>query len=311
MACGGPALTRPVGSIRKPPPEPNRRPEDEVSEKTNLYSSYVATKDDHAPFPPLHAHPVPDRTAPPLPGRQRRLQCTDPRRGAGVQGDRPSRGVRRVEQCDQLAMGGEPGGNVNVQGEIQKPLDVVSNQVFTRMNEWGGHLRRHGVGRNGRAVPDSRAAPARKILAGIRPTGRFKQYRRQRLGGQHLQRAARAGCRQRARRDGRRLSATRNQQVAAGYALYGPTTMFVLSVGNGVDGFTLDPNLGEFMLTHPQHRGCRPTRRSSRSMPPTAGSGKRQSSAMSTSAWPARPAHAARTSTCAGSPRWWPRHIAS
>jgi fructose-1,6-bisphosphatase I / sedoheptulose-1,7-bisphosphatase len=40
-------------------------------------------------------------------------------------------------------------------------------------------------------------------------------------------------------------------QVAAGYALYGPTTMFVLSVGNGVAGFTLDPALGEFLLTHP------------------------------------------------------------
>ncbi|MGH8804210.1 MAG: class 1 fructose-bisphosphatase, partial [Polaromonas sp.] len=41
-----------------------------------------------------------------------------------------------------------------------------------------------------------------------------------------------------------------SQQVAAGYALYGPTTMLVLTVGNGVNGFTLDPNLGEFMLTH-------------------------------------------------------------
>ncbi|MBW8316832.1 MAG: fructose-1,6-bisphosphatase, partial [Hydrogenophaga sp.] len=40
------------------------------------------------------------------------------------------------------------------------------------------------------------------------------------------------------------------QQVAAGYALYGPTTMLVLTVGNGVSAFTLDPNLGEFMLTH-------------------------------------------------------------
>ena len=39
--------------------------------------------------------------------------------------------------------------------------------------------------------------------------------------------------------------------VAAGYAMYGPTTMFVLSVGNGVAGFTLDPTLGEFLLTHP------------------------------------------------------------
>jgi len=42
-----------------------------------------------------------------------------------------------------------------------------------------------------------------------------------------------------------------SSQVAAGYALYGPTTMLVLSVGNGVAAFTLDPALGEFMLTHP------------------------------------------------------------
>jgi fructose-1,6-bisphosphatase I / sedoheptulose-1,7-bisphosphatase len=41
-----------------------------------------------------------------------------------------------------------------------------------------------------------------------------------------------------------------SRQVAAGYALYGPTTMLVLTVGNGVVGFTLDPNLGEFRLTH-------------------------------------------------------------
>jgi fructose-1,6-bisphosphatase I/sedoheptulose-1,7-bisphosphatase len=43
-------------------------------------------------------------------------------------------------------------------------------------------------------------------------------------------------------------------QVAAGYAIYGPTTMLVLTVGNGVNGFTLDPNLGEFILTHPDLR---------------------------------------------------------
>ena len=49
-------------------------------------------------------------------------------------------------------------------------------------------------------------------------------------------------------------------QVAAGYALYGPTTMFVLSVGNGVAGFTLNPNLGEFMLTHPAIRVPEETR---------------------------------------------------
>jgi fructose-1,6-bisphosphatase I / sedoheptulose-1,7-bisphosphatase len=41
------------------------------------------------------------------------------------------------------------------------------------------------------------------------------------------------------------------EQVAAGYAIYGPVTMLVLTVGNGVAGFTLDPNLSEFKLTHP------------------------------------------------------------
>nr|CAH8866398.1 unnamed protein product [Trichobilharzia regenti] len=44
------------------------------------------------------------------------------------------------------------------------------------------------------------------------------------------------------------------QTVAAGYALYGSATMLVLSVGTGVNGFTLDPAIGEFILTHPNIR---------------------------------------------------------
>ncbi|AQG78709.1 class 1 fructose-bisphosphatase [Spirosoma montaniterrae] len=42
------------------------------------------------------------------------------------------------------------------------------------------------------------------------------------------------------------------RQVAAGYVLYGPSTMLVFTTGNGVNGFTYDPSLGEFMLSHPQ-----------------------------------------------------------
>jgi len=42
-----------------------------------------------------------------------------------------------------------------------------------------------------------------------------------------------------------------SEQVAAGYAVYGSSTMFVYSTGDGVDGFTLDPNVGEFVLSHP------------------------------------------------------------
>jgi fructose-1,6-bisphosphatase I/sedoheptulose-1,7-bisphosphatase len=41
------------------------------------------------------------------------------------------------------------------------------------------------------------------------------------------------------------------EQVCAGYAIYGPATMFVVTVGTGVHGFTLEPQLGEFILTHP------------------------------------------------------------
>ena len=43
-------------------------------------------------------------------------------------------------------------------------------------------------------------------------------------------------------------------QVCAGYAIYGPSTMLVLTTGRGVHGFTLDREIGEFMLTHPDLR---------------------------------------------------------
>ncbi|MCK5444819.1 MAG: class 1 fructose-bisphosphatase, partial [Rhodospirillaceae bacterium] len=41
------------------------------------------------------------------------------------------------------------------------------------------------------------------------------------------------------------------EQICAGYALYGPSTMLVMTTGNGVNGFTLDNGIGEFILTHP------------------------------------------------------------
>lgn len=41
-----------------------------------------------------------------------------------------------------------------------------------------------------------------------------------------------------------------SKQVAAGYVLYGPSCMFVYSTGHGVNGFTFDPSIGEFVLTH-------------------------------------------------------------
>ena len=43
----------------------------------------------------------------------------------------------------------------------------------------------------------------------------------------------------------------RSEQVAAGYIIYGSSTMLVYTVGEGVQGFTLDPSVGEFFLSHP------------------------------------------------------------
>lgn len=45
-----------------------------------------------------------------------------------------------------------------------------------------------------------------------------------------------------------------NKQVAAGYILYGSSVMFVYTCGNGVNGFTLDPSIGSFLLSHPNIR---------------------------------------------------------
>ncbi|PXF49844.1 Fructose-1,6-bisphosphatase, cytosolic [Gracilariopsis chorda] len=50
---------------------------------------------------------------------------------------------------------------------------------------------------------------------------------------------------------GRAIMQPGREMVAAGYAMYGSATNLVISVGNGVHGFTLDPSLGEFVLTHP------------------------------------------------------------
>ena len=99
-------------------------------------------------------------------------------------------------------------------------------------------------------------------------------------------------------------------QVAAGYALYGPTTMLVLTVGNGVHGFTLDREIGDFMLTHPdmripeRHREFAINASNERFWEPPV-----QRYVDECLAGQAGPRGA--TSTCAGSPRWWPRCTAS
>jgi fructose-1,6-bisphosphatase I/sedoheptulose-1,7-bisphosphatase len=145
-------------------------------------------------------------------------------------------------------------GGINVQGEVQKPLDVLSNEIFIRMNEWNGHL----GGMASEEMDEPRQIPASysrgKYLLVFDPLDGSSNIDVNVSVGSIFsilrapQDAIDSG-RDTTEADFLQPGAT---QVAAGYALYGPTTMFVLTVGNGVAGFTLNPNLGEFVLTHPQ-----------------------------------------------------------
>ncbi len=147
----------------------------------------------------------------------------------------------------------EAGGSINVQGETQKKLDVISNQYFTRLTEWGGHL----------AGMASEEMEAPYQIPAQQPRGKYLLVFDPLDGSSNIDVNVSVGSIfsiLRAPQDvidsGRDVVESDffqpgTQQAAAGYALYGPTTMLVLSVGNGVVGFTLDPNLGEFMLTHP------------------------------------------------------------
>ncbi len=142
---------------------------------------------------------------------------------------------------------------VNVQGEQQKPLDVTSNELFVRMNEWSGQLA--GMASEEMAGPRQvpEAFPRGKYLLVFDPLDGSSNIDVNVCVGSifSILRApadAAGGGRAVTEADFLQPGAA---QVAAGYAIYGPATMLVLSVGNGVAGFTLDPNLGEFVLTHP------------------------------------------------------------
>ncbi|AOW14506.1 fructose-bisphosphatase [Hydrogenophaga crassostreae] len=142
---------------------------------------------------------------------------------------------------------------VNVQGEEQKRLDVISNIYFTEMTEWGGHLAGMASEEMDEPYQIPKTMQRGKYLLVFDPLD----------GSSNIDVNVTVGSIfsiLRAPQDvidsGRDVVEADflqpgTQQMAAGYALYGPTAMMVLTVGNGVAGFTLDPNLGQFMLTHP------------------------------------------------------------
>ena len=156
----------------------------------------------------------------------------------------------------ELAAAAQSHAPVNVHGEAVRPLDIISNEIFLRTAEWSGHLA--GMASEEMAQPyriPARYARGKYLLAFDPLDGSGNLDVNVSVGSifSVLRAPDEAAAGGREVRDADFLQPG-TAQVAAGYAIYGPMTMLVLTVGNGVAGFTLDHDLGEFKLTHPDIR---------------------------------------------------------
>jgi fructose-1,6-bisphosphatase I len=137
----------------------------------------------------------------------------------------------------------------NIQGETQKKLDVISNDVFIKSNEWAGHL----TAMASEEMDDVYLIPPQY------PRGKYLLLFDPLDGSSNIDVNVSVGTIFSILRcpDGVENPTKEDflqpgtKQICAGYALYGPSSMIVLTTGRGVNGFTLDQNIGEFVLTHP------------------------------------------------------------
>ena len=147
------------------------------------------------------------------------------------------------------ALGGVLGsaGSENVQGEVQKKLDIIANEVLIEANEWGGHL----------AAMASEEMDSIYLVPNRYPTGEYLLLFDPLDGSSNIDVNVSIGTifsvlkmpeGDRGVEEGDFLQPGKCQ-VAAGYCVYGPQTILVLTVGDGVAMFTLDREQGSFVLT--------------------------------------------------------------
>jgi fructose-1,6-bisphosphatase I/sedoheptulose-1,7-bisphosphatase len=131
-------------------------------------------------------------------------------------------------------------------------LDVLADGIFRRTNEWGGTL----AGMLSEESESPYLIPAqyprgRYLLAFDPLDGSSNIDANVSVGSIFSVLRAPEGATEPAARD---FLQPGTEQVCAGYAIYGPSTMLVLTLGRGTHGFTLDREIGEFVLTHPEMR---------------------------------------------------------
>jgi fructose-1,6-bisphosphatase I len=138
----------------------------------------------------------------------------------------------------------------NVQGEVQKKLDVISNEVLIEANEWGGHL----------AAMASEEMDSIHVVPNRYPQGEYLLLFDPLDGSSNIDVNVSIGTIFSVLRkvnNNRGVSEDDflqpgKQQAAAGYCVYGPQTTLVLTVGDGVAMFTLDREMGSWVLTADQ-----------------------------------------------------------
>ncbi|WP_321935145.1 MULTISPECIES: class 1 fructose-bisphosphatase [unclassified Paraburkholderia] len=142
-------------------------------------------------------------------------------------------------------------GSENVQGEVQKNLDILSNEILLDANEWGGNLAAMASEEMETFFPIPANYPKGEYLLVFDPLD----------GSSNIDVNVSIGTIFSVLRcpDGQQATEESflqpgTKQVAAGYAVYGPQTVLVLTTGNGVNCFTLDRELGSWVLTQSNMR---------------------------------------------------------
>ena len=161
-----------------------------------------------------------------------------------------ARACKSISQAvNKGALGGVLGiaGSENVQGEVQKKLDIIANEVLIEANEWGGHL----------AAMASEEMDGIYVVPNRYPKGEYLLLFDPLDGSSNIDVNVSIGTifsvLKKPEGDAGVEEAdflqAGNKQVAAGYCVYGPQTTLVLTVGDGVAMFTLDREQGSFVLT--------------------------------------------------------------
>ena len=135
----------------------------------------------------------------------------------------------------------------NVQGEVQKKLDIISNEILLEANEWGGHLAAMASEEMETIHPIPNRYPMGEYLLLFDPLdGSSNIDVNVSIGTIFSVLKAPEGMVTPTEQD---FLQPGSKQVAAGYAVYGPQTVLVLTTGNGVNCFTLDREMGSWVLT--------------------------------------------------------------